>query len=106
VTDQHLRSQKRVWYQCTVLSGSFVVFWSTYYLKIVFEMVTGKPAEPVFTAMGQGLGLICSLSNSVILMYFDNRIRGNVMKLLKLRKTFQGESPATRTHVEMHPIPQ
>jgi hypothetical protein len=88
--DKHLTkkasSQKRVWYQCTVLSGSFVALWSTYYLKMFFELISGRPVHSIFTAMGQGLGLICSLTNSLIIMYFDNRIRGNVMEFLRIKR--------------------
>jgi hypothetical protein len=80
VTASHIQKERRVFYMCLVLTGSFLILWTPSLINVSYELISGVPLHSDWAVIPSFTSSIPSATNSMVLLYFDNRIRGNVMK--------------------------
>jgi hypothetical protein len=74
-------NQRIIFEKCVVITLNLLVFWTPYYLKIIFEIATGTSAGATWASIGNISGLLCSFFNPIIMGKYDNRVRGNMTEL-------------------------
>jgi hypothetical protein len=67
-----------------LISGSFIVFWSPYIIKVVYEVIAKIPVPAEIDATCVFLALLNSALNPVIVYFTDARIRRNIRGFLSL----------------------
>jgi hypothetical protein len=91
--------EARVFYMCLIMTGSFVVFWTPSLIYILYELITGSAFPSEANVISGIFGSLSSMCNSQIMLYFDNRIRGNVLKALGLLKAPKHDDITSQTPV-------
>jgi hypothetical protein len=87
--------QRKVVTMCVMLSGSFIVHWSPYCAKVLYEVITRKETNEYWTMIGVTLGFCKSAFNPFLMFKYDNRIKSQVyetliaLKLAKRRNSDQ-----------------
>ncbi|KAI8908990.1 hypothetical protein EDD86DRAFT_206623 [Gorgonomyces haynaldii] len=76
--------ERRLLIKCIAVSGVYVFFWSPYTIKILVEVITGKPLEVSLDIFCHCFALLNSALNPVVLYVFDARIRTNINQFLRL----------------------
>jgi hypothetical protein len=73
-------NQRIVFYKCVAMTLCLVLLWSPYYVKVLFEIVTGRSIGTDCSAVATIFALLCPTLNPFILCYYDNRVRGNMLE--------------------------
>jgi hypothetical protein len=76
------RQQHQVFVKCIMMTGSFVILWTAYSAKIVFELLTGEPSNVYWSTIGSFLAIATIAVNPIIMITYDNRVRGYVLEML------------------------
>jgi hypothetical protein len=76
-------NQNMILEKCIVLTLSLLLFWTPYFVKIVYEIISGKSAGSTWGTIANISALICSITNPFVLCKYDNRVRGNMMAPLR-----------------------
>jgi hypothetical protein len=90
-------NQRRVFTMCVILSSTFMLFWTPYAIKLLLEGISGSPSNLYLTSIGAMLPCFLCTLNPLILIKFDNRVRGYVTEFLGIR-----EYPSIDTSHPMH----
>jgi uncharacterized membrane protein YidH (DUF202 family) len=77
-------NQNLILEKCIVLTLSLLLFWTPYYIKIVYEIISGQSGGSTWGTVANISALICSFTNPFILCKYDNRVRGNMLAPLRL----------------------
>jgi hypothetical protein len=97
------KKEKRVFYMCVIMTGSFVVFWTPSLIYILYEFITGTIFPSDANVISGIFGSLSSVCNSMIMLYFDNRIRGNVLAALGIFKNSKHDDITSQTPVNPAP---
>jgi hypothetical protein len=89
-----LKKQHQVFVKCIMMTGSFVIFWTPYSAKIVYELITGVPTNVYWSTIASFFAISTTAVNQIIMIKYDNRVRGYVMELLGFKSTESYSAPS------------
>jgi hypothetical protein len=77
-------NQRIIFKKCVAMTLCLIVLWSTYYLKMFYEFVSGKSTNADWTSIANMSGILCSILNPIIMCMYDNRVRGNMLAVFEV----------------------
>jgi hypothetical protein len=94
INQSSLDNEKKVFQMCLLLTISFVGFWTPIFCNILYEVVTGAPIPYSMAITAASIASLSYITNPLVLIYFDNRIRGNVLRFT----SFLCSAPSSSLH--------